>query len=383
MRIEIVLSVLSILLSVLSLVHITRIMMFNFNPFLHITCLIGSLVILIIGILDLVNSFIVIENYPSIYFLCTSLTSILACYIILQVGINFYQEYTFIRTLMIFAPIAVSMGVFGLSIFTAIRKIFNEDEKATKDFEIITYYLSLAAGTLSLIYGIFPLFSIKSQTDLRPQQTAVAIVHFFIVVSFFIANFVIYSLIILNNPTLWEMKIRFIQNVILLLIFPGCLFAPPRGLVKFIKRRVLGVEVLTIGGDYRPNMLPNDYSNTDRLTFLRGDNKMKSLPALPPLPPVSISIPLVTSPPTLSGPNSASPRSISNSRLIPNSSSPTPVPNTYSPRRFYYNSNASYSSNNTTNSLSYSVNSQETDPSFYLDNFRYIPSDGGDPRLFP
>ncbi|CAI2177890.1 4078_t:CDS:1 [Funneliformis geosporum] len=280
------------------------------------------------------------------------------------------------------------MGVFGLTVFTTIRKFLSEDDKATKDFEFITYYLSLAAGTLSLIYGIFPLFSIKSQTQLRPQQTAVAVVNFFIVVSFFIAHFIIYTLIVLNHPKVWEMKYRFIENLILLLIFPGCLIAPPRGLVKFIKRRLLGVEELTIGGDYRPNLLPNDYSNTSIMTSpWVGDIKtssQKPLPALPPLPPISISIPLISSPTCpSSGPNSSSPRSAINSRSIPNSSSPTPAPNAYTPSQFYYNSSFNSSRNNITNNLSYSLNSSNSDTSFYLDNFRYNTSNGGNPRRFP
>src|SRR5581483_3349098 len=73
----------------------------------------------------------------------------------------------------------------------------------------------------------------------------------------FIAHFIVYTIITFNGSEL-DFVCNSVENMILILIFPGCLFIPPKGMVKFIKRMFLGVEQLTIGGDYRPNTLRNN-----------------------------------------------------------------------------------------------------------------------------
>src|SRR3954454_14199458 len=115
--------IVSLILSVLSIATIIRKAFKTFLPFIHITCLVGSLIILALSILDLLRALKMLDLSSSIYFLSASLTSILSSYILLQVGFNFYQDYNFIKTLLMFAPIVVSMGVFGLSVFIAIRMI--------------------------------------------------------------------------------------------------------------------------------------------------------------------------------------------------------------------------------------------------------------------
>src|SRR5687767_3113840 len=116
--------IISLILSGLSIAQIIRKALMAFLPFIHITCMVGSLVILALSILDLLVTLKMLDlskDSSSIYFLSASLTSILSSYILLQVGFNFYQDYNFIKTLLMFAPIVVSMGVFGLSVFLAIR----------------------------------------------------------------------------------------------------------------------------------------------------------------------------------------------------------------------------------------------------------------------
>jgi hypothetical protein len=164
-----------------------------------------------------------------------------------------------------FAPVVVSVGVFGLSVFVAVKIVLDNGVKTTESeakFIVITFILSAIAGAFSLTFGLLPLFTIRSQTRLRPQRTAVSIVHFFIVFSLFIAHFVVYTVITFNGSVL-DLVSNSVENMILILIFPGCLFTPPKGMVKFVKRMVLGVEQLTIGGDYRPNnnMLPDNDTN--------------------------------------------------------------------------------------------------------------------------
>jgi hypothetical protein len=390
----IILIVISIILSLLSIIHIIRRALTAPTIFIHINCLFGSLVILSLSMLDLLRVLEVVEftrDFSSIYFLSTSITVILSCYILLQIGINFYQDYSFIKTLLMFAPIVVTMGVFTLSVFTAIRIILNEDYTLSSQTEIkfknITFILSSISGFLSLIYGIIPLFSIRYQTRLRPQQTAVSIVHFFIVITFFIAHFIVYAIVTFKGPII-DMDYNSIQNMILILIFPGCLFSPPRGMVKFIKRRILGVEELDIGGDYRPNfMLSNNYTNRDinpinlnventventnnDIIFRRNVYRLSK--SLPPLPQETSSSLVTISSPTpfqRSTPNSASPK---------RNESPNPYSRAHgrsqshthfrSPYQFQ-----SHKRSNTTITI-HSLNSIDSDTSFYISKFFNYPT---------
>ncbi|CAB4387864.1 unnamed protein product [Rhizophagus irregularis] len=405
----ITLIVISIILSFLSIVHIIRRAISAPTIFIHINCLFGALIILSLSILDILRVEKVVEftkDFSSIYFLSTSITLILSCYILLQVGINFYQDYSFIKNILMFAPIVVTMGVFSLSVLTAIRILLSEDFKLSQseiNLKNITFILSSISGLLSFIYGIIPLFSIRYQTRLRPQQTAISIVHFFIVATFFIAHFIVYAIVTFKGPIL-DMNYNSIQNMILILIFPGCLFAPPRSMVKFIKRRFLGVEELDIGGDYRPNMLPDNYTsrniifnmenyanrniinnnNINNINNVDDDDNDITLnrkvyrlsKSLPPLPPQISSSPVTISsptPPPRSTPNSASPRR-------------NESPNPYSRIQIHGRSQShtlfrspyqfqTHKRSNTTNTVN-SLNSIDSDTSFYLAKFFNYPTNG-------
>ncbi|CAG8465755.1 7704_t:CDS:1 [Cetraspora pellucida] len=127
--------------------------------------------------------------------------------------------------------------------------------------ERLTLLLNLLAAALTLAYVICPLFTIRRQTELRPEQTAVSIIHLLTVLTFFLAHFAVYCTIILSGPRS-DIEIESIHNIILLLIFPGCLIKPPRKLVKIVKRKMLGVEELLIGGDFRPAMMLNGFDQT-------------------------------------------------------------------------------------------------------------------------
>ncbi|RIA90975.1 hypothetical protein C1645_875731 [Glomus cerebriforme] len=386
----ITLIIISLILSLLSIVHIIRKALFAISIIIHINCLFGSLIILSMNILDLLRVLKVAQltrDFSSIYFLTTSLTSILSCYVLLQVGINFYQNYGLLKTLSMFAPLIISMGVFGLSVFTAIKILLDTNYTLTGSeikFKNLIFILSLISGFLSLIYGIFPLFSIRTQTRLRPQQTAVSIVHFFIVVILFIAHFIIYTIVTFKGPIL-DMDYNSIQNMILILIFPGCLFSPPRGIVKFIKRKFLGVEELAIGGDYRPDMLPDNYTMDNNNSSRRNINNHRLSKSLPPLPPISTS--LVISSPTpspRSTPNSASPR---------RNESPQPHHNknirthgrSFSHAQIRSQSRTQYHKrSNTTNTMNTinSLNSIESDTSFYISKFFNNSSNGGSSKKY-
>ncbi|GBC25632.2 BTB/POZ protein [Rhizophagus irregularis DAOM 181602=DAOM 197198] len=411
----ITLIVISIILSFLSIVHIIRRAISAPTIFIHINCLFGALIILSLSILDILRVEKVVEftkDFSSIYFLSTSITLILSCYILLQVGINFYQDYSFIKNILMFAPIVVTMGVFSLSVLTAIRILLSEDFKLSQseiNLKNITFILSSISGLLSFIYGIIPLFSIRYQTRLRPQQTAISIVHFFIVATFFIAHFIVYAIVTFKGPIL-DMNYNSIQNMILILIFPGCLFAPPRSMVKFIKRRFLGVEELDIGGDYRPNMLPDNYTsrniifnmenyanrniinnnNINNINNVDDDDNDITLnrkvyrlsKSLPPLPPQISSSPVTISsptPPPRSTPNSASPRR-------------NESPNPYSRIQIHGRSQShtlfrspyqfqTHKRSNTTNTVN-SLNSIDSDTSFYLAKFfNYPTNDSQEPKF--
>ncbi|CAG8713699.1 34083_t:CDS:1 [Racocetra persica] len=256
-----------VVLSTMSALYIIYRAFNNFSPVMHITCFIGTLIIEALCILDLLRAVDLLEfddKYISIYFLFTSLTAILSCYVLLHVGTNFYQEYNFIKTFLIFAPIAVTFGVFGVSVYTVITFSINYNSNKTYDVDIdmslekLTLFLSLLAAGLTLAYVVCPLFTIRRQTELRPEQTAISIINLLTVLIFFVAHFAVYCTIILSGP-LSDIDIESIHNIILLLIFPGCLIKPPRKLVKIVKRKMLGVEELLIGGDFRPAMMLNGF----------------------------------------------------------------------------------------------------------------------------
>ncbi|KAF0462058.1 hypothetical protein F8M41_000335 [Gigaspora margarita] len=259
-----------VVLATLSILYIIYKALDDFSPVMHITCFIGALIIDILCILDLLRALDLLEfseKYATVYFLFTSLTAILSCYILLHIGTNFYQEYNFIKTVLIFAPVAVTVGVFGVSVYTVIIFVINYNPNALslpKDdlcLEKLTLCLNLLAAGLTLLYVICPLFNIRRQTKLRPEQTAISIIHLLTVLMFFLAHFAVYCTIILNDP-FTDLDFESIHNIILLLIFPGCLIKPPRKLVKIVKRRMLGVEELLIGGDFRPAMMLDGFDQT-------------------------------------------------------------------------------------------------------------------------
>ncbi|CAG8433863.1 7001_t:CDS:2 [Diversispora eburnea] len=173
---------------------------------MHLTCFSGSIIIGALNVLDFLRSIGVIERFNNnilcLHFIGTSMTAILSCYVLLQVGTNFYQEYNIVKTILIYAPIVVTFGVFGFSVYTAIQLVLSELSHPDYIFEKITLGFSLLAAFLTFLYTVFPLYNIR------------------------------------------------------------CLIQPPRILVKKIKRKFLGVEEMIIGGDYRPDMLPKNYEDT-------------------------------------------------------------------------------------------------------------------------
>ncbi|RHZ87334.1 hypothetical protein Glove_37g70 [Diversispora epigaea] len=261
----IILNSIGIFFSVISTAYIIFRAFKSFNCLMHLTCFSGSIIIVALNILDFLRSLGVIERFNNdllcLHFIGTSMTAILSCYVLLQVGTNFYQEYNIVKTILIYAPIIVTFGVFGFSVFTAIQLVLNELTKPHYIFEKITLGFSLLAAFLTFLYTVFPLYNIRKQTKLQPERTAVSIIHLIFVILFFIAHFTVYCLFIIHGRLL-DMKFSAILRLILLLIFPGCLIQPPRILVKKIKRKILGVEEMIIGGDYRPDMLPKDYEDT-------------------------------------------------------------------------------------------------------------------------
>ncbi|CAG8749531.1 4162_t:CDS:1, partial [Dentiscutata heterogama] len=161
-----------------------------------------------------------------------------------------------------------TVGVFGVSVYTTIIFVtnYNPDMPSSPtnidlSLEKLTLLLNLLAAALTLVYVICPLFTIRYQTKLRPEQTAVSIIHLLTVLIFFVAHFAVYCTIILGDP-FTDLNFESIHNIILLLIFPGCLIKPPRKLVKIVKRRMLGVEELLIGGDFRPDMMRDGFDQT-------------------------------------------------------------------------------------------------------------------------
>lgn len=235
---------------------------FNHNLMINLTCFAGSLIIAVLSALDFLRSIYVldIDNYLlCLYFIATSMTAVLSCYVLLQVGTNFYQEFNIVKTMFMYAPIIATFGTFGVSVFTAVQLVW--EQRLDLIFEKITLGLSLLAAFLTFLYAFAPLYNIRKRTKLQPERTAVSIIHLYFVILFFIAHFAVYCVVILSGGYL-DMRYDAILRLILLLIFPGCLFKPPRVLVKKIKRSLLGVEELTIGGEYRPEMLPKNYEDT-------------------------------------------------------------------------------------------------------------------------
>ncbi|CAH1762823.1 13019_t:CDS:1 [Entrophospora sp. SA101] len=257
---SIVLAGVSVVLPAISIIFIIYQAIRSFSLMLTIACLSGTIIIESISIVDMLIVLDLYQDSPVLlifYFMATSFTSILSCYVLLKVGTNLYQEYNSIKSFLIFGPIALTFFVFALTIYTTIQFILKDQKVVDPTLEITTMSLSIAAGVLSLLFSFGPLISIRKQTRLKPEKTATSILQLFMVVLFFIAHYVVYILITLKIQIFSDSNVRMdsIHNIISILIFPGCLISPPRKILKKVKRKMLGVEELTIGGDYRVSAL--------------------------------------------------------------------------------------------------------------------------------
>ncbi|CAG8558255.1 3454_t:CDS:2 [Paraglomus occultum] len=153
-----------------------------------------------------------------------------------------------------------TFGVLGLAVYNVVGMVLDDSTVPNETLRKAEIYVALATGLVSLIYAAVPLKRMKKEKELKPERTAISIIRLLQVVAFFIAHFAIAVFSTQKQPFM-DVKWDAIDYILLGFIFLFPLIPTPRGIVKRIKKRFLGVEELVIGGDFRPSMMVEQLNN--------------------------------------------------------------------------------------------------------------------------